>query len=270
MKEHFKDKVVIITGASSGIGKETAITLSQRGAKVALAARNETKLREIENQIRSSGNQAIVFKTDVTKKEEIDLLINQVLNKWDHIDILIANAGQYIQKNIRDSDENIIQKSFDVNFFGVYYCIKKVLPVMQNQKSGYIVLVNSLDAKKGIVGDGPYVAAKSALNGFADVLRQEVKGSGIKVISVYPGRVDTPMIEHLIVPRISPKIPARKVVNTMLKGIIKSNPIVIVPKIHFFLGALNNTLPSLMDWLYKELKLEGKIKKDWVNNVQKH
>jgi len=260
MNKFFKDKVVIITGASSGIGKLTAFSLSQLGAKVALAARNQTKLDEIKNQIISAGNQSIAVKTDVEKKEETDNLIDIVLKQWDRIDIFIANAGQYIQGSIIDSDANTFQKSFDVNFYGVFYGIKKVLSVMQKQKSGCIVIVNSLDAKKGIVGDGPYVAAKSALSGFADVLRQEVKNYGIKVISVYPGRVDTPMIEDIKVPWISAKIPAQKVVNAMLKGIIKSKPIVIVPKMYYLLGALNNIFPSMMDWFYNKLQLEGEKK----------
>jgi uncharacterized protein len=261
MTKYYKDKVVIITGASSGIGKLTAVTLSHLGAKVALVARSESKLQEIKNQILSEGNQAIAIKSDVSKYEDNERLINSVLNEWGRIDIFVANAGQYFQKKIFDCSAEDIQNSMDVNFYGAFHGIKKVLPVMQKQKSGSIVIVNSLDAKKGIVGDGPYVAAKSALSGFADVLRQEVKDDGLKVISVYPGRVDTPMINHLKVPILSPKIPVQKVVNAIIKGIIKSKPVVIVPKMYYFLGALNNIFPSMLDWFYKKLKLEGeKIK----------
>jgi len=257
MRKYFKNQVVIITGASSGIGKLTAITLSQLGAKVALAARNESKLEEIKNQIIGDGNQAIAIQADVSKKEDNEKIINSVLNEWGKIDIFIANAGQYIQKNIADCSNEDIQQSFDVNFYGTFHGIKYVLPIMQKQKSGNIVIVNSLDAKKGIVGDGPYVAAKSALSGFADVLRQEVKSDGIKVISVYPGRVDTPMIKDIKVPWISPKISIQKAVNAIIKGIIKSKPVVIVPKMYYFLGALNNIFPSMLDWFYKKLKMEG-------------
>lgn len=257
LRRYFKEKVVIITGASSGIGKLTALALSQMGARVALAARSELKLEEIKSQILSEGNQAISLKVDVSKFEDNERLINFVLDEWGRIDIFIANAGQYIQKYITDCDIEDIQNSMDVNFYGAVHGIKTVLPVMQNQKSGNIVLVNSLDAKKGIVGDGPYVAAKSALSGFAEVLRQEVKIFGITVTLVYPGRVDTPMIEDIKVPWISPKIPAQKVVKAILKGIIKNIPVVIVPKTYYFLGALNNIFPSMMDWLYGKFKLEG-------------
>jgi NADP-dependent 3-hydroxy acid dehydrogenase YdfG len=257
MKLFFEDKVVVITGASSGIGKLTAISLSQLGAKVVLAARNKSKLEEIKNQIITAGHKAIAIKTDVSKIEDNEQLIESVLKQWGRIDVFIANAAQYIQSQISDSDIETLQKSFDVNFYGAFYGIKSVLLVMQKQKPGCIVIVNSLDAKKGIVGDGPYVTAKSALSGFADVLRQEVKENGIKVISIYPGRVDTPMIEDIKVPWVSPKIPVQKVVNAILKGIIKSKPVVIIPKMYYFLGALNNVFPSMMDWFYKKLKLEG-------------
>jgi len=258
MKKYFKDKVAVITGASSGIGKLTALTLSKLGVKVALAARSESKLEEIKSKILSEGNQVIAIKTDVSKQEDNIKLINEVIDEWGKIDIFIANAGQYIQTYIADCDIKEIQNSMNINFYGTFHGIKLVLPVMQKQNSGNIVIVNSLDAKKGIVGDGPYVVAKSALSGFAEVLRQEVKSNAISVTSVYPGRVDTPMIEDIKVPWISPKISAQKVVNAIIKGIIKNKPIVIVPKSYYFLGALNNIFPSLMDWFYRAFRLEGK------------
>jgi len=150
------------------------------------------------------------------------------------------------------------QKSFDINFFGSYYAVKEALPHMIEQKSGHFVLINSLDAKKGIVGDAPYVAAKCALDGLADVLRQEVKPYGIIVTTVYPGRVDTPMIQDLKVPWISVKISAARVANAVARGILKRKPIIIVPRLFFPLGALNSTSPRLMDWFYSKFQLEGK------------
>ena len=119
------------------------------------------------------------------------------------------------------------------------------------------MFINSLDSKKGIVGDAPYVAAKSALDGFGDVLRQELRDLHIKVSSVYPGRVDTPMIDNIKVPWISPKISTEKVVSAIINGIEKEKPIIIVPKISYLIGALNNLSPKLMDLFYKKFRLEG-------------
>ena len=195
----------------------------------------------------------------MTVIDQVTHLVDTTLNKWHRIDILIANAGQYIQRSISESSQTDFDRSFDVNFYGSYHVVKEILPHMIREKSGHIVFINSLDAKKGIIGDAPYVAAKYALDGFADVLRQEVKSIGIRVSSVFPGRVDTPMIRNLDVPWISPKIPVTKVTNAVIKGIIKKKPIIVVPKLFFPLGALNDTLPRVMDWFYRKFQLEGKV-----------
>lgn len=258
--KYFRDKVIIVTGASSGIGKVAATCLSELGAKVVLAARNEHKLTELQNIIESSGNEAICVKTDISVESDVTNLVDKTFEKWGRIDILISNAGKYVQGSFLNINTADFQNSFDVNFYGSVYTVKKVLPIMISQKSGHIVFVNSLDSKKGIVGDGPYVTAKCALHGFGEVLRQEVKELGIRVSTVYPGRVDTPMIEDLKVPLVSAKITSDKVVKSMLKGIRKNKAIIVVPKMFFLLGTLNELAPKIMDWFYKKFKLEGEKK----------
>jgi len=258
--KYFRDKVIIVTGASSGIGEIAAIRLSQLSAKVVLAARNEHKLADLQNRIESSGNEAISVKTDISNENDVINLIDKTIERWGRVDILISNAGQYIQGSLTDIHISDFHNSFGVNFFGSVYAVKQVLPVMLSQKSGHIVFVNSLDSKKGIAGDGPYVAAKCALHGFGDVLRQEVKEFGIKVSTVYPGRVDTPMIEDLKVPSVSAKISSEKVVKDIINGIRKNKAIIVVPKMFFFLGTLNELVPKIMDWFYKKFKLEGEKK----------
>jgi len=258
--KYFRDKVIIVTGASSGIGEVAAIRLSELGAKVVLAARSEHKLAELQDRIESSGNEAISVKTDISVESDVTNLVDKTFEKWGRIDILISNAGQYVKGSLSNINISDFQNSFDVNFYGSIYSVKRVLPVMLSQKSGHIVFVNSLDSKKGIIGDGPYVAAKCALHGFGDVLRQEVKELGIRVSTVYPGRVDTPMIEDLKVPLVSAKITSDKVVKSMIKGIRKNKAIIVVPKMFFLLGTLNEFAPKIMDWFYKRFKLEGEKK----------
>ena len=257
-RNYFADKVVVITGASSGIGKELALSFSILGSKLVLAARNEEKLAEVKEEIEVLRNEVITVKTDISVEQDVINLVNATINRWGKIDIFISNAGQYIQRPIKNIVIEEFRESLEVNFFGSLYATKQILPIMAKQKSGHIVFVNSLDAKKGIVGDAPYVAAKSALDGFADVLRQEVKKLGIAVTSVYPGRVDTPMIQDIEVPRISAKISAKKVSYAIIGGIYKNKPIIIVPKMSYLLGALNNLSPRLMDWIYKVFRLEGR------------
>ncbi len=107
----------------------------------------------------------------------------------------------------------------NINYFGTINIIKSVLPNMNQKGRGNTVVVNNLDSKKGIIGDGPYVAAKSALDDFGDVLHQELYNKGINVTSIYPGRVDTPMIKNIKVSWISPKISPDIVVQAIIKGI---------------------------------------------------
>jgi short-subunit dehydrogenase len=253
----FQDKVVLITGASSGIGQATALILAQLNAKVVLASRNEEKLNALRQEIESKGGQALVIQTDVSSFEDTQRMVMATIFKWGEIDILIANAGAYIQDVSHEINIESFEESFNINFFGTLHSIKSVLPEMKRQGKGHIVIVNSLDAKKGIIGDSPYVAAKSALDGFGDVLRQELKGDGIRMTSIFPARVDTPMIEKIRVPWISPKISPFKVAKTIVKGIRRNKAIVIVPSSNFLLGSLNNIFPRLLDWFYLKLRIEG-------------
>jgi short-subunit dehydrogenase len=256
-KLFFKDKVVIITGASSGIGRAAALIFSHFDTKVVLASRNEEKLESLKEEIISKGRQALVIKMDTCSLEDTQRMAKETIIKWGKIDVLIANAGKYVTDVSHDIDIPAFKESMFINFFGTLNVIKSVLPEMKRQSKGHIVIVNSLDSKKGIIGDAPYVAAKSALDGFGDSLRQELKEEGINITSVYPARVDTPMIEHLKVPWISPKISCSKVVKAMIKGIKSNKAIVVIPSAYFFLGSLNNIFPRLTDWFYRKLKIEG-------------
>jgi NADP-dependent 3-hydroxy acid dehydrogenase YdfG len=256
-KLFFQDKVVIITGASSGIGRATALIISQLNAKVVLASRNEEKLASLKDEILLNGGQAIVIRTDTRSPEDTQRMAEETVLNWGKIDVLIANAGKYVTDVSHNIDILSFKESMDINFFGTLNSIRSVLPVMKRQRKGHIVIINSLDAKKGIIGDAPYVAAKSALDGLGDILRQELKGEGINITSVYPARVDTPMIEHIKVPWISPKISCGKVVKAIIRGIKRNKAIVVIPSIYFFLGSLNNTFPFLTDWFYRKLKIEG-------------
>jgi NADP-dependent 3-hydroxy acid dehydrogenase YdfG len=254
----FQDKVIIITGASSGIGRATALKLSQLNAKMVLASRNIENLDLLKEEIQSTGGNALVIRTDVSSFEETQRMAEATISTWGKIDILIANAGQYFQDATNEIDIHAFKQSMTINFFGTLNAIKSVLPEMQRAGKGHIIIINSLDAKKGIIGDGPYVAAKSALDGFGDVLRQELKEKGIQVTSIFPGRVDTPMIKNIQVPWISPKISPAKVVSAIIKGIKRNKSMVVVPSIYFPLGSLNNILPRFVDWSYRILKINGK------------
>ena len=251
------DKVVIVTGASSGIGRATSLALAQQGACVALAARREEVLRDLAAEIEAQGGQAITLQTDVTQRDQVEGMVRDVLAHWGRVDILVSNAGEYIRAPIVELDPADLQRSLDVNFFGGVYCIKAVLPHMLAQKSGHILVVTSMDGKIGLPPDAPYVSAKFALTGFCEVLRQEVSDHGIAVTNVLPGRVDTVMIEHLRFSWISPKISPEYVARSILSAIRNKTPVVILPPQAKLLYYINVFAPRLSDRLSRFFRLEG-------------
>ena len=144
-----------------------------------------------------------------------------------------------------------------VNYYGSVYAVLAALPSMLSQGSGHIVLVTSMNGKKGVPPDAPYAAAKFALSGFGEVLRQELRGSGVYVTTVFPGRVDTPMIETLRVPRISAKISAQSVADSILRAIDRRSPEVVIPFLSRGLILANTVSPRLGDWVVRLFHLEG-------------
>jgi len=183
--------------------------------------------------------------------------VAQTLARWGRVDILVTNAGEYVRRPVVELDVVDMRYSMAVNFYGALYAILAVLPHMLQQHSGHIVLMSTMDSKKGLPLDAPYVAAKFALTGFGEVLRQELHGAGVHVTTVLPGRVDTPMIADLRVPWISAKISAESVARATVRAIRKRSPEVIVPPAAIALYYLNTLSPSLGDWAARRLHLEG-------------
>lgn len=257
MKNHFVNKVVIISGASSGIGRETARLLAEKKARVVLAARSTTALEQLAHEITEKGGQALAVPTDITQKEQVDRLIKTTLDHWGQIDILIANAGQYIRCPINELTPEVMEQSMAVNFYGGLYQVLAVLPHMRSRRSGHIVLMLTMDAKTPLPFDAPYVAAKSAMSGFADVLRQELRGSGVHLSAIYPGRIDTPMIANLKFLPISAKIPPITVAQAVLKCIERRRVRVLLPAQVHLLNILNFFSPLLADFAIRTFRLEG-------------
>ncbi|WP_276354319.1 SDR family NAD(P)-dependent oxidoreductase [Cohnella caldifontis] len=188
-----KDRVVIITGASSGIGALAAARLSERGAIPVLTARSEDKLRELSDRIR--GPHA-VYPLDVTDSAQAEDIASRVYERYGRIDILLNNAGYGEFVPFRDADLEHFRSMMDVNYLGVVRCIKAVLPYMERAGSGHIVNVASLAGKIGSAKSSGYAATKHAVLGLTESLRQELRPSGILVSAVNPGPIDTPFFER--------------------------------------------------------------------------
>lgn len=181
-----KNKVVIITGASSGIGKSCAFEFARAGASVVLASRNFELLNEIHNKLISKGYHSIAIKTDVTNPEDCKYLISETLRVFKKIDILINNAGISMRANFNDLDLSIIEKIMQVNFFGTVNCTKYALPYILESK-GSIVGVSSIAGHKGLPGRTGYSASKFAMHGFLESLRLENLNKGLHVLIACPG-----------------------------------------------------------------------------------
>jgi short-subunit dehydrogenase len=251
------DKVAIVTGASAGIGRATAFALAECGADVVLGARNEAALEEVASQIEGLGRKVLVVPTDVTQQVQVENLVNQTIAEWGCVDILVANAGQYIRSACVDLSIPTLTESMAVNFYGEVYCVLAVLPKMLAKRSGHIVLVSTMDAHTPIPPDAPYVAAKSALRGFGEVLRQELYKTGVNISMIYPGRVDTAMIEHLKFYRISAKISPEYVARSIIKAIRYRKSRVMIPPQTLILYYLTVFTPGLADFAARIFRLEG-------------
>lgn len=206
-------KVIIITGASSGIGEAAAKLLAQNGAKVVLAARREDRLQAIANEIAQEGGEAAYFKTDVTSAEDIQKLAHFALKQYGRIDVLVNNAGimplsQLNELKIQEWDQTI-----DVNIKGVLYGIAAVLPIMREQQSGHIINISSLMGHKVIPTTAIYSATKFAVRAISEGLRQEESPtSHIRSTNISPGMTATGVLsEYEDYPSISPYSVARAI-----------------------------------------------------------
>ena len=184
-ERYFKDKVAIVTGASSGIGLATATQLAKYKAKVVLAARSEDKLDQLCKEL-SEYTDVISVRTDVSVEADCHNLIEQTVKRFGHIDILINNAGISMRAMFKDLDLSVIHRLMDVNFWGTVYCTKYALPYLLESK-GSVVGVISTAGYKGLPGRTGYSASKFAINGFLDTLRSEHLYDGLHVMIYAPG-----------------------------------------------------------------------------------
>ena len=180
------NKVVIITGASSGIGKALALNFASKKAIVVLAARRIEKLEQIAKDIPNSSSNILVLKTDVSIESDCKILIEKTIEKFGRIDILINNAGISMRALFEDTELSVIKKLMDINFWGTVYCTKYALPHLLKTK-GSVVGVSSIAGYKGLPGRTGYSASKFAMHGFLEVLRIENMKKGLHVLTACPG-----------------------------------------------------------------------------------
>jgi 3-oxoacyl-[acyl-carrier protein] reductase len=192
-----KDKVALLTGASQGIGRETALALAEAGAKVAACARNEEKLAALVNEIVNAGGEALAVKMDVADAEQIKAGFKQVVEKFGRLDILVNNAAitrDGLAVRMKQDDWDAVMRT---NLTGAHICIQQALSTMMRARAGRIINISSVVAEMGNAGQANYVAAKGGLVGLTKAIAIEIASRGVTVNAVAPGFIATPMTDVL-------------------------------------------------------------------------
>ena len=253
----FKDKVMIITGASSGIGLASAKLFASFGAKLSLAARSADKLAKIAEEL-SSETEVLCVRADVSVEADCRNLIDRTVEKFGRIDILVNNAGLSMRAMFRDLDLSVIRTLMDVNFWGTVYCTKYALPYLL-QSRGSVVGVISIAGYSGLPGRTGYASSKYAIRGFLDTLRIEHLYDGLHVMVFAPGFTASNVRNAALTSDGSPQgktprdegrmMTAEKVAMYLAKGLIRRKSHMILTPIGKLTVLMHNLWPSLTDRL---------------------
>lgn len=189
----WSQKVVFITGASSGIGRGLAVELGRRGALLGLLARRAETLREIVSEVEAAGGQALALPSDVVDAQSVRAAADELREKFGRIDVLVANAGIGATTDARDLRADEVAHVIGVNVLGAVNSVTAVLPEMVAEKSGQLVVISSLAAYRGLPKSGAYCASKAAVSAFFESLRVDLAGSGVEVTIIHPGFIKTPL-----------------------------------------------------------------------------
>ena len=198
MLNRLDGQVALVTGAGTGMGRETARLLAERGAVVVLVGRNQRTLTEIEDAIRATGGSAYARPCDITDAEQVEQLIASVRDQIGAIDVLVSNAGSNCAvMNPVYLPEDQLQAVLETNLIAVFRLVRLVLPAMLERGAGTIVTVSSLAAvNPGLLGGAAYGAAKAGVRNFMTFLHNTFRGDGIRAVTVLPGEADTPILEN--------------------------------------------------------------------------
>jgi short-subunit dehydrogenase len=251
-------KVVVVTGASSGIGEATAREFGRQGARVVLAARRVNRLESLAKEINAmgAGAETLGVEADLSKLEDIQTLIHQTLTRFGRIDVLVNNAGFGRLDWLENLDPvKDIEAQFAVNVLGVVQTTRQALPTMIRQRSGHIINMGSLAALVATPTYTIYAASKHAVHGFSEALRREVKPWGIDVSMIYPGGVKTEFGEHAGIKRktkaTTPRfllLSAEDVGRAVVQLVRHPRAMQIIPWLWSVTALLNKLFPSFVDY----------------------
>jgi short-subunit dehydrogenase len=251
-----KDKVVIITGASSGIGRSCAYVFSDQGAKVVLAARNKAKLEEIGNDLAAQNKEFLTVPTDVSIEEECKNLIDETVDAFGKIDVLINNAGISMRGLFADTELEVIKKIMNINYWGTVYCTRYALPYLLKTR-GSVVAISSIAGFQGLPGRTGYSSSKFAIHGFLETLRVETLKKGLHVMIAAPGFTSTNVRKSALGPTgdaqgESPRDESKmmspdKVARVISRGIMKRKRLIIMTTEGKLTVFLRRIAPAMID-----------------------
>lgn len=253
-------KAAIITGASSGIGRATALALAQAGYAVVLAARRAELLAELAAQCSATGAEAAAVPTDVACERQVDDLVAGCVERFGRLDVMVNNAGYGIHARVHETTTEQMRRIFETNFFGVFFGCRAAAPVMIGQGGGHIFNVSSVIGKRGSPFNGAYCATKSAVCGLTDAMRVEMRDYNVRVTSVCPGLTDTAFFDSgqggpahrkssfgRLRGLMAPEVVARRIVAT----IGKNKPELVFSAGGKLLTVIAALSPRLADWMMK-------------------
>jgi len=203
MSTNIEGKVVVITGASSGLGEAAARLLAAEGAAVVLGARRLERIRSLADELSGAGGKALAIATDVTDRDQVKALVDAAVETYGRVDVMINNAGLMPHSPLERLKVDEWDRMIDVNIKGVLYGIAAALPHMQQQKSGHIINVSSVAGHKVLPAGAVYSATKHAVRALSEGLRQEVKAYNIRTTVISPGAVATELPNSITEPDIS-------------------------------------------------------------------
>jgi short-subunit dehydrogenase len=248
--------VILITGASSGIGAATARVFGHAGYRVVMAARRVNKLEDLAAEILAAGGTALPIPADITQLDQIENLVTTTLKEYGQIDILLNNAGFGRMNELEQMDPvKDIALQLQVNLFGVIQTTRTVLPHMLGRKTGHIINMASIAGLIAPMRYSIYAASKFGVRGFSDGLRRELKSKGIQVSAIYPGGVKTEFVSHTgLDPNRKFKTPqwlsltAEDMATTVLNVARRPRRMVVIPRLMWGSVWFNRLFPGIVDW----------------------
>jgi short-subunit dehydrogenase/thioester reductase-like protein len=248
LKKSVGGKVVVITGASSGIGEVVAHRVGRAGATVVLIARTRSNLERIRDEIVDAGGEAHVYPADLADNDDCERVIKEIIEDLGHVDVLVNNAGRSIRRSVSTQYDRFhdFERTMQLNYFGALKLILGVLPSMRERKFGRIINVSSIGAQAYPPRFGAYVASKSALDGFSRCIQPEVIGDGVYLTTVYMPLVKTPMTAPTTIYKAFPMITPQDAADLVIRGMI-GNPRRVTTKLGTFGEVLHAVSPPTAD-----------------------